>query len=98
MIVDDFTISGGTLCEAAAKLTERGARRVFAMVTHGVFSQGSMQRIDASSIERLLVTDSIETQPTELSDRIERVSIAPLLGEAIRRIDSKESISVLFPQ
>ena len=97
LIVDDFTISGGTLADAADRLIESGAQRVFAMVTHGVFSAGSMKRIDESPIERLLVTDSIETQPTELSPKIQQVSIAPLLGEAIRRIDRRESISVLFP-
>jgi ribose-phosphate pyrophosphokinase len=97
LIVDDFTISGGTLAEAAHRLLERGANRVFAMVSHGVFSVGSMERIDDSPIERLLVTDSIETQPTALSSKIELVSIAPMLGEAIRRIDRRESISVLFP-
>jgi ribose-phosphate pyrophosphokinase len=98
LIVDDFTISGGTLAEAAERLIESGARRVLALVTHGVFAQGSMERIDASPIERLFVTDSIETQPVTLSEKIELVSIAPLLGEAIRRIDRRESISVLFPQ
>jgi ribose-phosphate pyrophosphokinase len=97
LIVDDFTISGGTLVEAAQRLVERGANRVFAMVSHGVFSTGSMERIDNSPIERLLVTDSIETQPTALSSKIELVSIAPLLGEAILRIHRRESISVLFP-
>lgn len=97
LIVDDFTISGGTLVQAANRLKEEGAARVMALVTHGVFAQGSMEKIDDSPIERLFVTDSIETQPVELSPKIEVVSIAPLLGEAIRRIDKKESISVLFP-
>ena len=98
LIVDDFTISGGTLVEAAEKLVDRGATRVFAMVTHGVFSAGSMDRIDNSPIERLLVTDSIETQPTTLARKVEVVSVAPLFGEAIRRIHQRESISVLFPR
>ena len=98
LIVDDFTISGGTLAQAAARLKEEGAERVLALVTHGVFAEGSMARIDASPIERLYATDTIETQPVSLSSKIEVVSVAPLIGEAIRRIDSKESISVLFPQ
>ena len=98
LIVDDFTITGGTLFQAAEKLMENGARRVFALVTHGVFSEDFMEKLEASPIERLFVTDSIETQPTVLSSRIEVVSVAPLLGEAIHRIDKKESISVLFPQ
>jgi ribose-phosphate pyrophosphokinase len=97
LIVDDFTISGGTLASAAELLVERGARAVHVLVSHGVFAEGSMERIEASPIESLITTDSIETQPVELSDRIEIVSVAPLLGEAIRRIHQHESISVLFP-
>jgi ribose-phosphate pyrophosphokinase len=97
LIVDDFTISAGTLVAAAEKLRERGARAVYAAVTHGVFSEGSMERIDASAIERLLVTDSIETQPVTASSRVEVVSVAPLLAEAVRRIHDRESISGLFP-
>jgi ribose-phosphate pyrophosphokinase len=97
LIVDDFSISGGTLADAADRLVERGAEAVYAMVSHGVFSEGSMERIDRSSIRRLLMTDSIETQPVELSEKIEVVSVAPLFGEAIRRIHDRESISSLFP-
>src|SRR2546425_5962647 len=63
LIVDDFTISAGTLANAAAALVERGAKTVYAAVSHGVFTEGSMERIDESPIQRLLVTDSIETQP-----------------------------------
>jgi ribose-phosphate pyrophosphokinase len=97
LIVDDFVISGATLSEAADALIERGASDVFAAITHGVFSEGSMGRIDQSSIRRLIVTDSIETQPVELSESIEVVSVAPLFGEAISRIHNNESISILFP-
>ena len=97
LVVDDFTISGGTLVDAAQVLVERGAKSVFAAVTHGVFAEPAMARIDASPIVRLLVTDTVETQPVEYSEKIEVVSVAPLFGEAIRRIHNRESISVLFP-
>ena len=97
LIVDDFTISAGTLADAAEKLVERGAKTVYAAVSHGVFSEGSMERLDRSPIHRLLVTDSIETQPVALSPKVEVVSVAPLFAEAIRRIHNRESISVLFP-
>jgi ribose-phosphate pyrophosphokinase len=97
VIVDDFTISAGTLVAAAGALVERGAAAVYAMVTHGVFTPGSMEHLDASAIQRLLITDSIETQPVTLSPKVEVVSVASLLGEAIRRIHQRESISVLFP-
>jgi ribose-phosphate pyrophosphokinase len=97
LIVDDFTISAGTLAEAANVLIEKGAKSVLAAVTHGVFAEGSMERIERSAIECLFVTDSIETQPVEFCDKIEVVPVAPLFGEAIRRIHQRESISVLFP-
>jgi len=97
LIVDDFTISAGTLVTAAERLIERGADAVYAAVSHGVFGQGSMERLDLSPIRKLLVTDSIETQPVAFSPKVEVVSVAPLFGEAIRRIHRRESISVLFP-
>ncbi len=96
VLVDDFTISAGTLVQAAELLIAKGARRVVAAVSHGVFAEGSMKRIDASPIDRLIVTDSVETQPVTLSPRVKVVSVAPLFAEAIRRIHNRESISVLF--
>jgi ribose-phosphate pyrophosphokinase len=98
LIVDDFTISAGTLVEVAECLIERGARSVQAAVTHGVFTDKSMQRLDASPITRLLVTDTVENQPVDLSEKVQIVSVAPLLAEAIRRIDRRESLSILFRQ
>jgi ribose-phosphate pyrophosphokinase len=98
LIVDDFTISAGTLVEVAECLVERGVRSVHAAVTHGVFTEKSMQRLDASPITRLLVTDTVENQPVDLSEKVQVVSMAPLLAEAIRRIDRRESLSNLFQQ
>ncbi len=96
VIVDDFTISGGTLANVSVKLMEQGAREVYAAVTHGVLSQGSSARIDRSPIKKLLITDSVENQPVQFSDKIEVVSVAPLFGEAIKRIHNRESISEMF--
>jgi ribose-phosphate pyrophosphokinase len=98
IIVDDFIVSGGTLIDAARLLRERGARSVVAAATHGIFSEGSMKRIEASPIERVVVTDTIETQPETLTDAVVVVSVAPLFAEAIRRIHNRESISVLFTE
>jgi ribose-phosphate pyrophosphokinase len=98
IVVDDFTITAGTLAEAAEQLVARGARSITAVVTHGVFAEGSMERLERSPIERLIVTDSIETQPVELSDKVTVISVAPLFAEAIRRIHRRESISVLFQE
>jgi ribose-phosphate pyrophosphokinase len=96
LIVDDFTISAGTLVDAARVVIERGATSVYAAVSHGLLAGEAVDRIDNSPIERLFMTDSVETQPVELSAKVEIVSVAGLLGEAIRRIANRESISVLF--
>lgn len=96
LVVDDFSISGGTLCEVADKLMDRGAREVHVALSHGVFAVGAMSRIASSSIASVLMTDSVETQPEPLTEQCEIVSIAPLFAEAIRRIHARESISVLF--
>ncbi|HEX3840156.1 MAG TPA: ribose-phosphate pyrophosphokinase [Acidimicrobiales bacterium] len=96
LIVDDFTISAGTLVDAARVLTERGAKSVYAAVSHGLLTPEANQRLDDSPIVRLFITDSVETQPTPLSSKVEVVTVAPLFGEAIRRIANRESISDLF--
>jgi ribose-phosphate pyrophosphokinase len=99
LIVDDFTISGGTLAAVSTKLIERGAQEVHAMVTHGVLAEGSVERLAASPLKKLIITDTVENQPVEFSDKIEIVSVAHLFGEAIRRIHYRESISaMLFPK
>jgi ribose-phosphate pyrophosphokinase len=97
LIVDDFTISGGTLAVVAHRLVERGAVEVYAMVSHGVLTPGSVERIEASPLRRLFITDTIETQPVQLTPKIEVVSVAPLFAEAIRRIHTRESVSGMFP-
>ena len=96
LIVDDFTISAGTLVGAARMLIERGAASVYAVVSHGLLTAEAVERLDASPIQRLFMTDSVETQPVALSDKVHVVSVANLFGEAIRRIAHRESISVLF--
>jgi ribose-phosphate pyrophosphokinase len=96
LIVDDFTISAGTLIEAGRLLLERGASAVFAAVTHNLLAEEAVARLEASDIQSLLTTDTIERQPAALSTKTEVVSVAPLFGEAIRRISRRESISVLF--
>jgi ribose-phosphate pyrophosphokinase len=96
VLVDDFTISAGTLVEAAEQLMARGASSVIAAVSHGVFASGSMHRLDSSPIRLLITTDTVETQPERLSSKVRVVSAAPLFAEAIRRIHHRESISGLF--
>ena len=96
VLVDDFTISGGTLTDAATKLLEHGAREVYAVVTHGVLAKGSVERIDRSPLKKLIMTDTVENQPVHFSEKIEVVSVASLFGEAIKRIHNRESISEMF--
>jgi len=96
VIVDDFTISGGTLASVAAMLVKYGAREVYAAVTHGVLTGDAVERINSSPIKRLFFTDTVENQPVQFSEKIEVVSVASLFGEAIKRIHNRESISEMF--
>ena len=71
---------------------------VYAVVTHGVLALGAKELIDASPIAKLCITDTVENQPEEFSDKVEVVSVAHLFGEAIKRIHDRESISAMFPE
>jgi ribose-phosphate pyrophosphokinase len=97
IIFDDIVDSGGTLCNAAAKLKEQGATSVSAYVTHGVLSGKAVERIEGSELSEIVITDSISVSDAALkAKKIRQISIAPLLGEAIRRIANEESVSKLF--
>ncbi|MFW6412709.1 MAG: ribose-phosphate pyrophosphokinase [Oceanicaulis sp.] len=98
VIFDDIIDSGGTLCNAAAALKDRGATEVSAYITHGVLSGKAVERIGASALTELVVTDSIDvTDKTNgNATNIRALSVAPLLAEAIRRIANDESVSKLF--
>jgi ribose-phosphate pyrophosphokinase len=97
ILIDDIVDTAGTLCNAAVALTEAGASAVYAYVTHGVFSGAAVSRIAASPIETLAVTDSIvATESVRAAQNIRQLTIAPLMGEAIRRISEERSVSSLF--
>ncbi|MFN3834770.1 MAG: ribose-phosphate pyrophosphokinase [Glycocaulis sp.] len=97
IIFDDIIDSGGTLCNAAAALKKEGAAEVSAYITHGVLSGKAIQRIEDSVLKELVVTDSIDvTEKVSGSSKLRAIGIAPLLGEAIRRIANEESVSKLF--
>jgi len=97
IMVDDIVDSGGTLCNAAEALMNEGATSVAAYITHGVLSGGAVARVTASALENLTVTDSIQTTEAMRHARnIHSISIAPLIGEAIRRISEESSVSSLF--
>ena len=97
LIVDDFTITGRSLICMAEVLKQRGARDIYAAVTHGVLSNGAAERIEQSLIKRMFITDTIETQVEPLPANVEVVSVAPLFATAIRSIHERTSISMLFP-
>jgi ribose-phosphate pyrophosphokinase len=97
ILVDDIVDSAGTLCNAAVALKERGATTVAAYVTHGVLSGGAVARVTASPLETLVTTDSIgATEAVRVARNVRRLSIAPLIAEAIRRISEERSVSSLF--
>ena len=97
ILIDDIVDSAGTLCNASEALMEAGAASVFAYCTHGVLSGGAVARIAASSMEKLIITDSIPaTEAVRLAHNVEQVSIAPLMAEAMRRISEETSVSSLF--
>ncbi len=97
ILIDDIVDSGGTLCNAADALREKGARQVDAYITHGVLSGGAVARISASALNTLVITDSIQaTKAVRVAHNIRVLSIAHLLGEAITRTANEKSVSSLF--
>ena len=97
IIFDDIVDGGGTLCNAAKALIEAGASEVSAYVSHGVLSGAAVQRVETSALKEVVVTNSIEADDrVKGSEKIRVVSVAPLIGEAIRRIANEESVSKLF--
>jgi ribose-phosphate pyrophosphokinase len=97
IIVDDMVDTAGTLTTAAAAISEAGAQTVLACCTHPVLSGPAIERIHASVLEELVVTNSIPLRPeAQALNKIQVLSLAPLMGEAIRRIHNEESISSLF--
>jgi ribose-phosphate pyrophosphokinase len=97
IIIDDIIDTAGTLCGAARALAEKGAKRVVACATHGVLSGPAVQRITDSPLTEVIISDSIQlSEGARACPKIKQVSIARLLGEAIKRIHSSDSVSSLF--
>jgi ribose-phosphate pyrophosphokinase len=97
ILFDDIADSAGTLVNAAEALKERGAKEVSAYISHGVLSGPAIERVTNSVLTELVITDSIEpTEATKACEKIRTVPVAPLIGEAIRRIANEESVSKLF--
>jgi len=97
ILIDDIVDSGGTLCNAADALLEKGATSVDAYVTHGVLSGGAVARITSSSLRSMVITDSIQaTEAVRVAPNIRQLSIAELMGKAIQSISEERSVSSLF--
>ncbi|WP_156840773.1 ribose-phosphate pyrophosphokinase [Novosphingobium aquimarinum] len=97
ILIDDIIDSGGTLCNAAQALLDQGAASVTAYISHGVLSGGAVARVANSALTELVITDSIlANDATRDCEKIRILTIAPLLGEAVRRIADESSVSSLF--
>lgn len=97
IIIDDIVDSGGTLCNAAEALMEKGATSVSAYITHGVLSANAHEKIARSKLKKLVITNSIEPNGQTLAvPNIRIINIAALLGEAVRNIAEEKSLSILF--
>ncbi len=96
IMVDDMVDTAGTLVKGAELLKREGAKAVYACATHGVLSGPAFERLEHSPIEQLIVTNSIPVEQSKLSKKIQQVSVARLLGEAIARIHEDCSVSELF--
>jgi len=97
VILDDIADSAGTLCNAAKALKINGAQEIYSYIVHGVLSGNALEKIKGSDIKELILTDTIQaTESVKNIKNIRHISIAPLLGEAIKRINSDSSVSALF--
>jgi len=96
VIVDDLIATASSMCEASEALKKAGALKIFAAVSHPILSGPATRRIKESAIEEFIVSDSIPLGPKKRESVFKVLSVAPLLGEAIRRIHDEESVSSLF--
>ena len=98
LIVDDEVDTAGSLMGVIDTLVERGARQVYACCTHAVFSGPAVERIASSQLKGMVVTNTIPVKNGKISDKVTVLSIAPLLGEAIKRIHTGQSVGAMFEE
>jgi ribose-phosphate pyrophosphokinase len=96
IVLDDLIDTGGTVVEAAVAMKEKGAKDIYVGCTHGILSGNALERIQESPITELVVTNTVPMRDGKPSDKIRVLSVATLLGEAVRRIHEGESVSSLF--
>lgn len=98
LVVDDFTISGGTLIDVSYGLKEKGAKRVYAALSHNVLSEKGVLRIDESPLEMLLSTDTLECPSAHLSSKIRCISAAPMFAQAVKIVHDRQSMGSMFDE
>ena len=96
LMFDDMISTAGSICGAAEMVKQAGAREIYVAATHGVLSGEAPERLAAAPINEVVLTDTIPLDPTQQIDKIRSLSVAPILGEAIKRIHQDESISAIF--
>lgn len=96
ILFDDMISTAGSICGAAKMIKDAGAAKVYIAATHAVFCGAAVEKLNAAPVEEIVVTDTIPLTPDRTPDRVRVLSVAELLGEAIRRIHFNESISCLF--
>lgn len=96
IIIDDMIDTAGTLCKAANALKEKGARQVVAYATHGIFSGDAFKNIEASSLDEVIITDTIPIKATTIPNKIRQLSMASIIAETIRRSQNGKSVSEMY--
>ena len=96
VLVDDIIDTAGTIVKAASVLKSFGAKKIYGCATHGVLSGPALDRIHNSELEKFVITDTIPLSDMAKIDKIEVVSVAPILAEAIKRINNNQSVSIIF--
>lgn len=98
ILIDDIVDTGNTITRAAKLLKKEGACKIYALITHGVFSGDAVSRINASALDKVVVTNSVPQYEHKglLGPKLDVLDISPIFAEAIRRVHHGESISVLF--
>ena len=98
LIIDDFSISGGTLVDVSYALMDKGAKRVFAALSHNVLGEDGIRKINESPIEFLVATDTLDCPYTELSTKLRFISAAPMFAQAVKIIHDRAPMSTMFEQ
>jgi len=96
LIFDDMISTAGSICGAAEMVKRAGASRIYLAATHGIFAGKALELIAAAPVERVVVTDSVPLARADETTKVEVLTVAPLLGEAVKRIHRNESVSRLF--